>query len=170
MGYCFRALPRYWIASDCRQGCSKGEAGLLSPLIKVIGQLRKIFLTPMARYWLKPCCENIEHHTNYSLNNNLPALGSNIFRLGEHIWYALFTRRTSNFRVLCPHRMLARALCWKIKRLRRSVLSGKGMLFTLFRLPTKSWLPPSRMMSPTLGPGTSTLRNSMEAPPQKNKN
>ncbi len=61
------------------------------------------------------------------------------------------------------------ALCWKMKRLRRSVLSGEGVLFTLFRLPTRSWLPPSRTMSPTLGPGTSTLQNSMEAPPQKNK-
>ncbi len=80
--------------------------GVLSPAIKAIGQARKIFLTPLARYWLKPCCSDPAHHTNYSAPDYLPALGSNVFRLSEHIRDALYTRRVSNFRVLCPNRML----------------------------------------------------------------
>ncbi len=84
----------------------KDMVGILSPVIRSMGQARKIFLTPLARYWLKPCCSDPKHHTNYSAPNYLPALGSNIFRLREHIRDALYTRRTSNFRVLCPNRML----------------------------------------------------------------
>ncbi len=32
MRYCFRALPRDWIASDCPLGCGKGDGGLAVPL------------------------------------------------------------------------------------------------------------------------------------------
>jgi hypothetical protein len=88
------------------KGAVKEMVGLLAPLFKVIGQLRKLILTPLARYWLKPCCENPENHTNYSASTYLPALGSNVFRLREHIRDALFTCRTRNFRVICPNRML----------------------------------------------------------------
>jgi hypothetical protein len=84
----------------------KDMVGILSPAIKAMGRAKKIFLTPLARYWLKPCCNDPDHHTNYSSLNYLPALGSNIFRLRDHIRDALYTRRTSNFRVLCPNRML----------------------------------------------------------------
>jgi hypothetical protein len=84
----------------------KEMVGVLSPAIKAMGQARKIFLTPLARYWLKPCCSDPTHHTNYSAPDYLPALGSNVFRLREHIRDALYTRRVSNFRVLCPNRML----------------------------------------------------------------
>jgi hypothetical protein len=84
----------------------KDMVGILSPVIRAMGHARKIFLTPLARYWLKPCCSNPDHHTNYSSLHYLPALGSNIFRLRDHIRDALYTRRTSNFRVLCPNRML----------------------------------------------------------------
>jgi hypothetical protein len=63
--------------------------GILSPLIKSMGQTRKIFLTPLVHFWLKPCCSDTEHHTNYSAPNYLPALGSNIVRLREHIRDAL---------------------------------------------------------------------------------
>jgi hypothetical protein len=84
----------------------KEMVGVLSPAIKAMGQARKIFLTPLARYWLKPCCSDPSHHTNYSSPDYLPALGSNVFRLREHIRDALYTCRVSNFRVLCPNRML----------------------------------------------------------------
>jgi hypothetical protein len=80
--------------------------GLLAPLLKMIGPMRKLFLTPLARYWLKPCCENPDHHTNYSSSTYLPLLGANVFKLRESIRDSLFTRRTSNFRVICSNRML----------------------------------------------------------------
>jgi hypothetical protein len=46
------------------KGAVKEMVGLLATLFKVIGQLRKLVLTPLAHYWLKLCCENPEHHTN----------------------------------------------------------------------------------------------------------
>ncbi len=84
----------------------KEMVSLLAPLFKALGHLRKLILTPLARYWLKPCCENPDHHTNYSSSSYLPCLGANVFRLREFIWDSLFTKRTSNFRVICPNRML----------------------------------------------------------------
>jgi hypothetical protein len=78
----------------------------LTPLIKSLEGSRKIFLTPLARYWLKPCCQDTSHHTNFGASQYLPALGSNIFRLRDFIRDSLYTKRTSNFRVLCPNRML----------------------------------------------------------------
>jgi hypothetical protein len=78
----------------------------LTPLIKTLAGIWKIFLTPLARYWLKPCCGDEEHHVNFHASGYLPALGSNIFRLRDYIRDALYTKRTANFRVLCPNRML----------------------------------------------------------------
>jgi hypothetical protein len=78
----------------------------LTPLIKTLAGIRKIFLTPLARYWLKPCCGDEGHHVNFHASGYLPALGSNIFRLRDYIRDALYTKRTANFRVLCPNRML----------------------------------------------------------------
>jgi hypothetical protein len=78
----------------------------LTSLIKTLTGIRKIFLTPLARYWLKPCCSDEVHHVNFHASGYLPALGSNIFRLRDYIRDALFTKRTSNYRVLCPNRML----------------------------------------------------------------
>jgi hypothetical protein len=71
-----------------------------------LGEVKKIFLSPLIRYWLKPCCPDENHHTNFSANSYQPALGTNIFRQRDCMRDALFTKRTSNFRVLCPNRML----------------------------------------------------------------
>jgi hypothetical protein len=78
----------------------------LTPLIKALAGVRKIFLTPLARYWLKPCCSDEAHHVNFKASGYLPALGSNIFHLRDYIRDALFTKRTANYRLLCPNRML----------------------------------------------------------------
>jgi hypothetical protein len=78
----------------------------LTPLIKILEGSKKVFLTPLARYWLKPCCQDPSHHTNFGASQYLPALGSNIFRLRDFIRDSLYTKRTTNFRVLCPNRML----------------------------------------------------------------
>ncbi len=51
----------------------------LTPLVKALAGIRKIFLTLLARYWLKPCCEEDSHHVNFKASGYLPALGSNIF-------------------------------------------------------------------------------------------
>jgi hypothetical protein len=47
----------------------------LSPLLKELGECRKIVLTPLARYWVSPCCEDVSHHINYRTPGYLPRLG-----------------------------------------------------------------------------------------------
>jgi hypothetical protein len=79
---------------------------MLHPLIKALGQARKAFLSPLMRYWVKPCCENPLHLINYSSPAYLPALGSSVFRLRDNISDALYTRRGNNFRVICSNRLL----------------------------------------------------------------
>ncbi len=78
----------------------------LHPLIKALGQARKAFLSPLTRYWLKPCCDDTNHHLNYSAPAYLPALGASVFRLRDNIRDCLFTRRTSNFRVVCSNKLM----------------------------------------------------------------
>jgi hypothetical protein len=83
---------------------------ILSPLLKLLGGSKKLLLTPMARYWVAPCCADPDHLTNYRNPGFLPRLGDAIAALRDHIRDALFTRRTPNFRVLCPNRMFGMGL------------------------------------------------------------
>jgi hypothetical protein len=78
----------------------------LSPLLKLLGSCRKVVLTPLARYWVAPCCASEGHHSNYSAKHYLSALGDAVHALRDHIRDCLFTRRVPNFRVLCPNRMI----------------------------------------------------------------
>jgi hypothetical protein len=84
----------------------KGLMGQLMPLLKLLGNSRKLFLTPLARYWVGPCCDNDAHHINYRTQSYLPRLGDAIHALRDNIRDGLFTRRVPNFRVLCPNRMV----------------------------------------------------------------
>jgi hypothetical protein len=52
----------------------KGLVNLTVPLLKSLGNSRKLFLTPLARYWVSPCCNNTQHHINYRLPGYLPRL------------------------------------------------------------------------------------------------
>jgi lysophospholipase L1-like esterase len=79
---------------------------LLQPLIKALGTAKKAFLSPLTRYWLKPCCDNELHHLNYSAPTYLPALGASVFRLRDSIRDSLYTKRCPNFRVVCSNRLL----------------------------------------------------------------
>jgi hypothetical protein len=78
----------------------------LHPLVKALGQARKVFLSPLTRYWLKPFCDDTSHHLNYSSPTYLPAQGASVFRLRDNIRDCLFTCRTSNFRVVCSNKLL----------------------------------------------------------------
>jgi hypothetical protein len=84
----------------------KEMTALLQPLIKAMGQAKKAFLSPLTRYWLKPCCDNQLHHLNYSAPTYLPALGASVFRLRDSIRDSLYTKRCPNFRVVCSNRLL----------------------------------------------------------------
>ncbi len=76
------------------------------PLLKHLGAARKLFLTPLARYWVAPCCDDSHHLNNYRLPGYLPRLGDAIHALRDGIRDTLFTKRIDNFRVLCPNRMI----------------------------------------------------------------
>jgi hypothetical protein len=84
----------------------KEITALLTPLIKALGQARKVFLAPLTRYWIKLCCDNANHHVNYTTPTYLPALGASVFRLRDNIRDTLFTKRTSNFRVVCSNKLM----------------------------------------------------------------
>jgi hypothetical protein len=78
----------------------------LAPLLKALGASRKIVLTPMARYWVGPCCGDPAHLTNYHTSGYLPKLGDAIAALRDAIRDALFVKKIQNFRVLCPNKMV----------------------------------------------------------------
>jgi hypothetical protein len=75
----------------------------LTPLLKELGGCKKIFLTPLARYWVGPCCSDLAHHTNNRLLGYLPSLGDAVHALRDNIRDSLYT---PNFRALCPNRLV----------------------------------------------------------------
>jgi hypothetical protein len=79
---------------------------MLVPLIHALSGAKNIFLTPLSRYWIDPCCGDPTHLTNYRTAEFLPKLGAATSMLKEFIRDSLYTRHTSNFRVLCPNKIL----------------------------------------------------------------
>jgi hypothetical protein len=77
-----------------------------APVLKALGNSRKLFMTPLARYWVAPCCGDPAHTVNYHTIGFLPRLGDAIAGLRDSIRDALFVRKVPNFRVLCPNRMV----------------------------------------------------------------
>ncbi len=78
----------------------------LAPLLKALGNSRKIVLTPLGRYLVAPCCSDLTHTVNYRTVGFLPRLGDAIASLRDSIRDALFVKKVPNFRVLCPNRMI----------------------------------------------------------------
>ncbi len=78
----------------------------LAPLIQELGGCKKLFLTPQARYWLSPCCEDSDHVSNYREKNYLPKLNMAISGLRDYIRDSLYIHRIQNYRVLCPNKMI----------------------------------------------------------------
>ncbi len=78
----------------------------LVPLILALSGAKKLFLSPMSRYWLNPCCGDPTHLVNYRVDGFLPRLGAATAVLKDFIRDSLYTRHTSNFRVLCPNKIL----------------------------------------------------------------
>ncbi len=78
----------------------------LAPVLKALGNARKLILTPLARYWVAPCCGDPSHTVNYRTVGFLPRLGDAIASLRDSIRDALFVKKVPNFRVICPNRMI----------------------------------------------------------------
>jgi hypothetical protein len=57
----------------------------LNPLLKVPGGSMKLILTPLACYWVTPCCGDTHHLTNYLIPDYLPCLGEAVAALRDHI-------------------------------------------------------------------------------------
>jgi hypothetical protein len=75
----------------------------LTPLFRVLGGSTKIYLTPLARYWVAPCCSDPGHVVNYRTAGFLLELGDTIIALRDFIRDTLFVKKIPNFRVLCPN-------------------------------------------------------------------
>jgi hypothetical protein len=84
----------------------KDLSNKLVPLIRALCGAKKLFLSPLSRYWLNPCCPNPEHVTNYNTPGYLPRLGMATSALKDFVRDTLYTRHVSNFRVLCPNKIL----------------------------------------------------------------
>jgi hypothetical protein len=71
----------------------------LNPLLRELGDCRKIVLTPLAPYWVSPCCDDSSHHVNYGAPGYLPRLGDAVHSLRDNIRDSMYTRRyrTSGF-------------------------------------------------------------------------
>jgi hypothetical protein len=78
----------------------------LTPVLKALGNSRKLILTPLARYWVGPCCGDPTHTVNYRTASFLPRHGDAIASLRDSIRDALFVKKVPNFRVICPNRMI----------------------------------------------------------------
>jgi hypothetical protein len=76
------------------------------PVIRAPGNAQKVFLTPLACYWVSPCCSDTAHVTNYHTVGYLPKLGEAVYALRDHVRDFLFIKKTPCFRVLCPNRMM----------------------------------------------------------------
>jgi hypothetical protein len=75
-------------------------------MVRALSGAKKLFLAPLFRYWLDPCCDDPNHVTNYKTAGYLPKLGSATSTLKDYIGDSLYTRHTSNFRVVCPNKIL----------------------------------------------------------------
>jgi hypothetical protein len=78
----------------------------LGPLLKLLENSKKLFLTPLARYWVAPCCGDAAHHTNYRIPGYLSRLGEAVHALRDYIRDCLLMRPITNLQVLCHNRMI----------------------------------------------------------------
>jgi hypothetical protein len=79
----------------------------IAPLLWELYESKKLFLMPLARYRLSPCCANEDHVSNYKEKNYLPRLNMAISGLRDFIRDTLYIRRIVNFQVLCPNKRIA---------------------------------------------------------------
>jgi hypothetical protein len=84
----------------------KDLSGKLVLLIFALSGAKKLFLSPLSRYWLDPCCSNPDHLVNYKAPGYLPKLGTAISSLKDFVRDTLYKMHTSNFCVFCPNKIL----------------------------------------------------------------
>jgi hypothetical protein len=63
----------------------------LGPLLKQLGSCMKIFLTPLACYWVGPCFADSEHHTKLYTPGYLLTLSDAVHALRDNIRDSLYT-------------------------------------------------------------------------------
>jgi hypothetical protein len=85
----------------------KDLSNKLTPLIRALLGGKKLFLSPLARYWLDPCCAAENHVKNYKTPNYLRHLVTAPSAMSDYIRDACL-----QLRVLCPNKMLGIGL-WR---------------------------------------------------------
>jgi hypothetical protein len=84
----------------------KDLTGKLVPLIRTLCSAKKLFVSPLSRYWRDPCCSDPEHLVNYNTASYLPRLGASVSALRDLALDYLYTRHTPNLQVICPNTIL----------------------------------------------------------------
>jgi hypothetical protein len=76
------------------------------PVICALGNIKKLFVAPMLRYWVALCCDQRGHISNFRVWRYLGALGESVQELHLYIRDSLFTKKVCNYRVICPNQIL----------------------------------------------------------------
>jgi hypothetical protein len=88
------------------KGTVKALTSQLGPILCALGSIKKLFVSPLLRYWTAPCCGQRGHISNFGVGRYLGALCYSVHELRMFIRDSLFTKKVSNYRLVCPNRVL----------------------------------------------------------------
>ncbi len=88
------------------KGAVKALTSQLGPVIYALGGIKKLFVSPLLRYWASLCCGQRGHISNFGVERYLGALCDSVLELRMFIRDSLFTKKVSNYRLVCPNRVL----------------------------------------------------------------
>jgi hypothetical protein len=107
LNQCFRGMAGLHCLLSLQQRLSPDQDGLYHEIeAQGLKSITSIYLA----FGLKPindsCCSNPDHPQNYRSGGNLPKPGASISAPKDYVRDTLYTRHTSNFRVLRPSKIL----------------------------------------------------------------
>jgi hypothetical protein len=106
----FKGPDRCYHVEGCLRVADKSAAKALTtqlgPIFHALGSIKKLFVSPMLRYWASPFCGQRGHISNFGIGRYLGALCDSVLELWMFIRDSLFTKKVSNYRLMCPIRAL----------------------------------------------------------------
>jgi hypothetical protein len=75
----------------------------IKPILDLVGNRRGIMISPMPRYWSKPCCDSVDHVKNIKDSTYKTVLSASLKEAKQNLKDFLFSEGRRNFRVLDPN-------------------------------------------------------------------
>ncbi len=127
----------------------------LGPVIRALGNRKKLFIASLLCYRVAPNCDQRSHISNFGFGRYLGAFVENVQDLRLYIRDSLFTKKVCNYRVLCPNWILGLSL--RPLKLTGSEAKAAADLWGSDPVPpggrpSKRWLPSCKRTWPTLMP------------------